>query len=172
MSKKDINLRFDEKIKEMEETLAYRKGANNCAASTFISVLDVLGIENYSYYNLSIPLAGGFGGFKSVKGWKGPCGAVCGACAAIGIVMGGQERTTDEDIPKIYLKAAKYVQNFEKEFGSVSCEELCGHDFSDPQGYIDYTKNKVWENKCYKYIIWAVNEVRKITKRELKKKWE
>ncbi|GAH14030.1 unnamed protein product, partial [marine sediment metagenome] len=44
------------------------------------------GLESVFFNNLAIPLAGGFGGFKSMHGWKGPCGAICGGCAAIGII--------------------------------------------------------------------------------------
>ena len=171
MSKKDINAKFDEKIKELEDKLPKLKDAN-CSELTLTSVLDILGVDNYLFHNLAIPLAGGFGGYKSAKEWQGACGAVSGGCAAIGVIMGGHEKMNSDMIPMAYLKAAKYATEFEKKFSSVVCRELCSCDFSAPNGYIEYSKNKIWGKKCYKYVVWAVDEVRKLTKRDLKKNWE
>jgi hypothetical protein len=171
MTEQDIEKEFRKKLEELENTLAHQKGANNCAASTLTNILDVLGIKDFRYYNLAIPLAGGFGGFRSANNWKGPCGAVCGGCAAIGIIMGGQERIAYKDMAKVYLKAAKFAENFEQRFDSTVCQELCGIDFSDPKGYMEYIEKDIWENKCHKYVIWAVREVKNLCKRSLKKKW-
>ncbi|TXT60951.1 MAG: putative redox-active protein [Promethearchaeota archaeon] len=171
MSKLTIQQKFKDKLEELEANLAYQKGANNCAASTLTNILDVIGIEDFHYYNMAIPLAGGFGGFRSKNKWKGPCGAVCGGCAAIGIILGGQEKIKDKDMAKVYLKAAEFVENFEEQFGSTTCQELCGIDFGDPHGYIEYTTKKIWEKICHKYVIWAIKEVQRLCKRQLKKIW-
>ncbi|MBA7560795.1 hypothetical protein ES708_02426 [subsurface metagenome] len=159
----NINAKFDEKIKELEE--------KNCAELTLTSVLDVLGINNGIINNLMIPLAGGFGGYKSEKGWQGGCGAVCGGCAAAGVILGGKERMSNELIPIAYLKGAKFATDFEKEFGTVVCSELCGYDFSDPNAFLEYEKNNIWEKTCSKYVIWAVDHVRKLMRKDLRKKW-
>lgn len=167
----DMNKLFDEKIEELEKNLRFGEGDKNCAAWTFTSILDVLGLENFFFNNLAIPLAGGFGGFKSMHGWKGPCGAVCAGCAAIGIIMGGQKPIKFGAKPRIYLRAAKFVHYFEKEFGSVICEDLCGIDFSDPIGLQKFLDVDIWGKTCYKYIIKAVDLVRKVTDKELIRKW-
>lgn len=170
----EINEKFDDKIKDLEENLPYLKGEVNCAVLTLTSVLEILGIpelQSFYYNNLTVPLAGGFGGFKSEKGWKGPCGAVCGGCAAIGIIIGGKEKLKFRDHMKVYQKAAIYAHNFEKEFGSVACKELCGTDFSDLNSINEYMENKVWEKQCYKYVVFGVDQVKKLTSSELKRKW-
>ena len=66
--KQDINAKFDEKIKELEEKLPKMTVGVNCAELTLTNILDVLGIKNGLINNLMIPLAGGFGGYKSEKG--------------------------------------------------------------------------------------------------------
>lgn len=167
----DIQAKFDEKIKDMEEKLPKLRVGVNCAELTLTSILDVLGIKNHVINNLMIPLAGGFGGYKSEKGWQGACGAVCGGCAATGIILGGKERMPDESIPVAYLKAAKFAADFEKEFGTVVCSGLCGYDFSDPNAFMDYQKNKAWETTCNKFVIWAVDNVRNLMRKDLKRKW-
>lgn len=170
--KKDINTRFDEKVQEMEKILPDLKKGVNCAELTLTNVLNVLGVDNYIFHNIAMPLAGGFGGYKSKKGWMGACGAVAGGCAAIGAIMGGKERMNEQIMVIAYLKASKYATEFEKEFGSVVCSELCGFDFSDPNGFIKYRESGTWKKKCYKFVVWAVDMVRKITRKDLKRKWQ
>lgn len=167
----DIFERFQGKVEELKATLPNLKEGINCAELTLTSVLEVLEIDNPYFHNLAIPLAGGFGGYKSETGWQGACGGVCGGCAAIGVIMGGKERMKNEYIPMAYLKAAKFATDFEKEFGSVVCSKLCGYDFSTPEGMSNYQKNHAWKEICYKFVVWAVEHVAKITKRDLRKKW-
>jgi len=169
--KKDIMTRFDKKLQELRRDLPIVKGDENCAELTLTSVLDVLGVDNYIFHNLAMPLAGGFGGYKSKEGWMGACGAVVGACAAIGVIMGGKTKMDNETMEMAYLKAAKYANEFEREFSSIVCSQLCGYDFSQPEGFLEYKKSKAWETTCYKFVIWAVDTVRKLTKEDLERKW-
>ena len=167
----DIQQKFDEKVKELKDTLPELTKGVNCCELTFTSILDVLGVDNYMFHNLAMPLAGGFGGYKSKEGWQGACGAVTGACAAIGIIMGGDKKMDPITMSMAYLKASKYCTEFEEKFGTVVCADLCGYDFSDPKGMQNYQENDVWKKTCYKFVVWAVDRVRKITRKDLKRKW-
>jgi hypothetical protein len=167
----DINARFDEKIRKLEEKLPKIEMGANCAELTLTSILEVLGIKDGVINNLIIPLAGGFGGYKSKKGWQGACGAVCGGCAATGVILGGKKRMPNELILNAYMNAAKFATDFESEFGTVVCSGLCGYDFSDPNALEEYQKNNTWETTCNKFVIWAVNQVRNMMQEELKEKW-
>lgn len=96
ISKKDIFQRFDDKIEKLKDTLppTGRKMGNSYAAHTFSILLDVLDLEEFNkcnYNNLVIPFSG-FGSYTNKKGWKGPCGVVSGATAAIGIIMGSKRK--------------------------------------------------------------------------------
>jgi len=172
MVKKNLQPRFDEKIKELEKELPKMEGSRNCAELTLTSVLEVLGVDNYMFHNMIKPLAGGFGGYKSKKGWMGACGAVVGACAAIGAIMGGKKLMDDQTMNLAYFRAAKYCSQFERQFGSVVCSELCGYDFSKPENYLQYGEDGVWQKTCYSFVVWAVDNIRKLTQEELKEKWE
>ncbi|MHA2281569.1 MAG: C-GCAxxG-C-C family protein [Promethearchaeota archaeon] len=167
----DLDAKFDEKIKELKEKLPKMVSGINCAELTLTSVLEILGLQDYVYNNLIIPLAGGFGGYKSKKGWMGPCGAVSGGCAATGVILAGKERIPDELRPMAYFKSVTFAREFEKEFGSVVCSELCGYDFSDPNNFVEYQKNNIWAKTCNNFVIWAVDAVRKIMQEELSN-WE
>ncbi|MHA2008780.1 MAG: C-GCAxxG-C-C family protein [Promethearchaeota archaeon] len=168
----DINARFDEKIKELEEKLPdINPAEGGCAEITFTSILDILGFQNGLFSNLMIPLSGGFGGYKSKDGWAGPCGIVCGSCAAIGVIIGGREKMSSDLVPVTFIKSVQFPMAFEKEFGSVVCPELCGYDFSDMDSFTEYFNNNVWEKTCSKFVIWAVDTVRDITQEELNQNW-
>jgi C_GCAxxG_C_C family probable redox protein len=171
MEERNIELSFIKKIEELEKSLPKLRNGVNCAELTFTNILDILGIENGLLNNAIIPLAGGFGGYKSKEGWQGACGAVCGGCAAIGIILGGKERMHNKTIPIAYLKAAKFASEFEKEFGSVICARLCGYDFSEADGFIRYKDEECWSKTCYKYVIWAIGAVQKLMNKQLKQNW-
>ncbi len=170
----DIFKRFDEKIKKLETSLPLMKVSEgiNCAELTLTNILDILGIDNFFFHNIAIPLAGGFGGYKSKEGWQGACGAVAGGCAAIGVIMGGQERIPPKAQMNVMLKTSKYASDFEKQFGSVVCYQICGHDFGDPKSIMEYRKNEVWKTTCYKFVIWAIDKIKRLTRKELKENWE
>ncbi|MHA2397729.1 MAG: C-GCAxxG-C-C family (seleno)protein [Promethearchaeota archaeon] len=172
MGIEELNVKFDEKVKELDEKLPTMTTGANCGELTLTSVLEVLGVDSYMFHNIIKPLSGGFGGYKSEKGWMGACGAVAGAIAAIGAVLGGKKLMDDETMGMAYFKANTFAREFENQFGSVVCPQLCGYDFSDPQNYMQYRADGVWGKTCYKYVVWAVDKVRNSTQEELKKNWE
>jgi len=172
MVKKDLESKFDEKVKELEVELPSKKKNVNCAELTLTSILEVLGIDNYLFHNIAKPLAGGFGGYKSKSGWMGPCGAVAGGCAAINAIMGGKKIMDEQTMELAYFKTVKYCTEFENQFGSVVCSELCGYDFSKPENYLQYRENGIWEKICYKLVVWGVDKIRKLTQEDIKEKWE
>ena len=175
MSEKAIQERFDEKLEELKESLPPlgKDIGTSCAALTFTHVLDVLGSKNFDsvyFNNLAVPFSG-FGTYTSKSGWAGPCGTVSGGIAAIGVIMGGQEKLKSMETPAVYVKAAKFASRFEAKYGSVSCKEICGYDLGKPENIKQYVKSRTWEKKCVHFVIYAIDQARKLTKRELKSKW-
>jgi C_GCAxxG_C_C family probable redox protein len=161
----EIEKKFDERIENLKKSLPHLEGSN-CATLTLKNILEVIGVEKNHYFNnLIFPLAGGFGGFKSINEWRGPCGAVCGGLASIGIITGGKELIKPEDVQKVYYE-------FEKKNGSVACRELTGYDLADPKDAMKYQENKTWENKCVEFVVDAIEMVKKFTLNDLKEKWK
>jgi len=171
----EINERFDDKIEELKEKLPSlgKNIGNSCAALTLTSILDVLGLiefKHHYYTNLAIPFSG-FGAYTSKKGWKGPCGVVSGALAAIGLIMGGKEQLNKNEYFNAYITTIKFASRFEKQFGALSCSEICGINLGEPNGMKEYVKNEIWKKKCQYLIIFAVDQARKLTANNLKKNW-
>ncbi len=172
MGEKNLQTKFDEKVKELEAELPSRTKNVNCSEITLTSILEVLGVDNYMFHNIAKPLAGGFGGYKSKSGWMGACGAVTGGCAAIGAIIGGKKLMDQETMGLAYSKAVQYCTEFENQFGSVVCSGLCDYDFSKPEEYLKYRENGIWEKTCYKFVVWGVDQIRKLTQEDIKEKWE
>ncbi|MFX1427671.1 MAG: hypothetical protein ACFFBE_14545, partial [Promethearchaeota archaeon] len=86
----DLDSKFDELLEDLTKNLPKQMPAG-CAEATLRNILKVLGIEDNLINNIMVPLSGGLGGYKSEKGWFGPCGAVVGGCAAVGAILGGKE---------------------------------------------------------------------------------
>ena len=54
----------------------------------------------------------GLAHFTGKEGWKGACGTISGGTTAIGIIMGGQEKTEDLDVVNVYGKAIRFATKF------------------------------------------------------------
>ncbi|NHJ19712.1 MAG: C_GCAxxG_C_C family protein [Candidatus Lokiarchaeota archaeon] len=166
----DIFLKFDEAIQKLEKNLP-NEMPSGCAEATMKNILNILGMEETLIDNIMIPLSGGFGGYKSEEGRFGPCGAVVGGCGAVGLILAGKEKMDQSKVLPAYLKSAQFAKEFEKEFGSIVCPNLSGYDFSDPNNIMKYMEEGVWGKKCYKYVLWAIDNIRKLMRKELKKNW-
>jgi len=172
ITKGEIDTKFDKALEQFEEMFPKLNPIEGgCAEATLTGILNILGIQDGLINNIMIPLSGGLGGYKSEKGWCGPCGAVVGGCAAVGAILGGKgkEKMSNDLIPVAYMKFAQFAKEFEKEFGSVTCPNLSGYDFSDPNAFMEYVKDEIWGKKCYKYALWAIDNIRRLMKEELDK---
>ncbi len=172
ITESDISAKFDKAVKDLEESLPKSFPAG-CAEATLTNILKILESDEELIHNIMIPLSGGLGGYKSEKGWVGPCGAVVGGCAAVGVILGGKEKKimSPNSVMPAYLKSAQFAKDFEKEFGTVLCPNLSGYDFSDPTAMMEYMKEGVWGKTCYKYVLWAIDNIRKMMAKELKANW-
>jgi len=174
-SQNDIFKRFQNKIEELKETLPPlgRTPGTSCAAVTFTNILDVLNLEalkGFYFIILEVPFSG-FGSYINDKGFKGPCGIVSGSVAAIGVIMGGQEEEIKRDnVPLVFTKAIQFADKFERKFGSVSCHDICGYDLT--KDYPEYVKENIWEKKCCNFVLSAIELVMKLTRKDLKTKWQ
>jgi C_GCAxxG_C_C family probable redox protein len=81
------------------------------------------------------------------------CGAVSGACMAIGLVHG---RSTPKD-PRgpVYDATEKLVEAFVKETGTANCNELTGFDMKTPESYKAFRESGVSDRVCAPAIVLA-----------------
>lgn len=124
----------------------------NCAESVLLAITVTLKIKSDS-----VPkAAAGFGG--GVSKYGNICGALSGAVMAMGIVEG---RTSPRDLNsklKIYGKVAILIEEFKKEFGSITCRELTGCDLLTEEGQNKFSNDKIHERICLKFVAFAAEK--------------
>ena len=105
----------------------------------------------------AVKLATGFGAGMSRSCQV--CGAVSGACMAIGLKFGSNPPDAEnfqEQKEKTYLFVADFMERFLERNGSLNCRELTGYDLGDPVQYAQAKLNGVFEVQCVKYVKDAV----------------
>ncbi|MHA2394981.1 MAG: C-GCAxxG-C-C family (seleno)protein [Promethearchaeota archaeon] len=76
------------------------------------------------------------------------------------------------DVYSVYARAGKFATKFEEKFGSICCKDISGYDLTKPEEYTKYRENQTWEKTCHEFVLFAIDQVRKLTGRELRNKWE
>ncbi len=139
-AKEQAELENSHRLEEAREEMViratgyFREGLN-CAECVMKSYLDN-GDTDFSMEILA--LTTGFGGGIG-KTSNNTCGALVGACMAVGVTKGRRDpfakETPKERIVElnedIYPTFARMSNQFEKEFGSTICYEMC-------KGYVDH----------------------------------
>lgn len=128
----------------------------NCAQSVLIQFCEEYGLDSTT----ALKLATSFGGGMAHNAQT--CGAVTGAIMAIGLKYG---RTRVEDIEikdKNYELVGKFMTEFKKSFGSLSCPELLGIDLSTPEGFAIQKEKGMTRQVCPKFVSGAARILEEI----------
>jgi C_GCAxxG_C_C family probable redox protein len=93
------------------------------------------------------------------------CGAVTGAMMVLGLKYGKALNDSEEKKENTYLKTREFFSEFKKLNGSVNCRELLnGLDLNNPADHRQIIDQKLFDIKCEKCIVDAVNIIEAITK--------
>ena len=82
------------------------------------------------------------------------CGAVSGAILGLGLWFGRNEPITAERMPYWYSRV--FIERWLKTHLSTNCSVLLGVDLDQPEEYMLFNLENMWENKCKLYIREAV----------------
>ena len=159
----ELDRKFELKIKELKEILPeyYKKNiasARNCAAWTVASMLNIMEIDDLNLINMATPLA--------VVG--GNCGAVEGGLMIVGLILGKKGKNELNHLVA-NMEGLKFIKKFEKNFESIKCRDLTGVDLLTEKGQKTYVTENIWEKKCYKHVIGAVETIRDLYLRKIAK---
>ncbi len=83
------------------------------------------------------------------------CGAVNGACVALGAEFGFYEVGGHHD-GRGYALTEEFLQAFEEKFGNVRCQELVGKTIKE-------RVDGQWT--CAEYVVWAADKVEELIKK-------
>ena len=93
------------------------------------------------------------------------CGAVTGVILALNLVYG--RKSSNDSVEENYQVAQKLISNFEKEFGSVNCQELQGCNLGTDEGQQIF-RDKQLLLKCSEHTGKAAEVARKIINSNIK----
>lgn len=97
----------------------------NCAQSMLATFAPQLGVP----IGLALRVAAPFGAGMGRKGQV--CGALTGALMVIGLRYASEQ---PENKDEIYRLSREFIDQFEREHGTILCKELLGFDISTPEG--------------------------------------
>jgi C_GCAxxG_C_C family probable redox protein len=111
-----------ESVPDLAYRLAYENESTygGCSQSVIKALMDVFDLDLKDVLKASQPLAGGLSVYA-----RGSCGALAGGMLVMGYVYG----RSVEELPKgpkakTYLITRRLLEEFEAEFGSVSCPDI------------------------------------------------
>jgi C_GCAxxG_C_C family probable redox protein len=130
---------------------------HNCAQSVVLSYADSL---KYSR-ELAVKIAAGFGGGMGKQ--QRTCGAVTGAYMVLGLIEGEHAGDNEELKARTYGSVKEFAGKFEEAFGSTSCLEITGCDFSTAEGNEKFREDGIMEKICADCVEKAVRIVESLT---------
>lgn len=93
-----------------------------------------------------------FGGGIARRG--GLCGVVCGALMAVGILL-GRDKAGESTDPSFHA-AESFMDDFEREFGSLECRTLTGYNLAVRSELKAFYKSGAREKVCAPMLEWAM----------------
>ncbi len=118
---------------------------------------EAYGLANEDLLWSGIAFTGGIGGQQ-----QAPCGSISAAAICLGLRYGNY--ATDKKKAKqarldARQHASELVKMFTEKFGSITCLDLVGIDFSEPGGYQQFQESGISAEKCDQYIQFVIEKL-------------
>jgi C_GCAxxG_C_C family probable redox protein len=133
-----------------EKALALFGSGCNCAQAVLAAFAPDLGMTEET----ALRVATGFGG--GMGRTSGPCGAVTGACMAIGLMLGMRTATDSAAKDATYEAVQEFIIRFRETHGGTGCTELLGEDLGTPEGRARAKQRGLFDTRCNAYVRDAV----------------
>lgn len=97
------------------------------------------------------------GGFTGQQ--EAPCGALSAAVVCLGLLHRAplaDKKRTKQARHRARQDADELLRGFKEDFGTISCRQLVGFDFSEPGEYRKFLESGLWKDKCMRYVQFVV----------------
>jgi C_GCAxxG_C_C family probable redox protein len=150
------SLRKEVELNNKEKALQNFKNGFNCSQAVLSPYSDKYGLDPGTGFRISC----GFGGGIARTGET--CGAVTGACMAIGLNFGNISPADSDGKMKTYSKVNEFLDGFVELNQYLKCRELLGCDLRTPEGN-ELSKQKNFHSTlCAKFVGDAVDILERI----------
>jgi len=144
-------------MKKQEKALEYFRKKFNCSQAVFTVFGTDYGLSEDDCLRIGCAFGGGMGRQQHT------CGAVTGALLALGLKYGKALNDPDEMKQETYSKTQEFFKRFAELNLSVNCKVLLeGLDMNDPDDHKMIMERKLFDIKCEKYVVDAVEIVKTI----------
>lgn len=118
---------------------------------------ETYGLTNQDLLWSGIAFTGGIGGQQ-----QAPCGAISAAAICLGL-RHGNYATDKQKVKQARLDARQHagelLKGFTQTFGSITCLDLVGIDFSEPGGYQRFQESGISKEKCDRYVQFVIEKL-------------
>jgi len=100
---------------------------------------------------------------------EAPCGALSAGVVCAGMLFRQPlEQKQAAKQARLDARSAAFTmaQGFKERFGTISCRQLVGYDFSAPEGYRQFLESGVWQEKCDKYVQFVLEKLYEASDRQ------
>jgi len=124
-----------------------------CAETIFIVLKSAYGLPDSDDSSAAMALNGG------VAYSGGACGAISGAAMAVGLLAA--QRIADHREAKRVARriTARFMDDFERAYGSTDCRDLIGMDLRTEEGHRAFIDSAIWRDRCMGQIEFAVGRL-------------
>jgi C_GCAxxG_C_C family probable redox protein len=122
-------------------TECFAKGYN-CAQAVFSAYATSVGIKDKDALRIAAAFGAGMGRQQEV------CGAVTGACMAIGAQYGMVDSANPQAKEHTYALVADFMQRFREMHSSIICLDLLGCDMGTEEGRKEIAARKLHTEVC------------------------
>jgi len=132
------------------------KEGYNCVRSILHSYAEDLSMSK----DLALKISDGFGAGMGRK--QEVCGAISGGIMILGMLYGRGENEDKQKQEKTYSKIRKFIDLFEKEYGTINCKKLLnGCELMTPEVQMRFKEENLKE-KCHGYCHGYIEQAGKI----------
>jgi C_GCAxxG_C_C family probable redox protein len=129
-----------------EKAKAILKEGFSCSQAVFAAFCEELHLDK----NTALKIADAFGGGIGHMGLT--CGAVTGACMAIGLAHGRTAALDNEAKQKTSRLVRALVEAFRERHGTIVCRELLGCDVGTPEGARYFKDHDLRNTVCPEFV--------------------
>lgn len=129
-----------------EDAVARFDSGLNCSQAVLAAFAADYGLEEQS----ACRVAAGFGGGVGRTG--GICGAVTGAIMVLGLAHCSIDHTDPIAKAQLYNRIQRFLEEFSRKTGALSCKDLLGCDIGTPEGFDRARAEGLFEIQCPEYV--------------------
>lgn len=129
----------------------------HCGPSVMQVMWEAYGLENEDIMWTCSAFIGGIAGQQSA-----PCGAISASAICLGLRNScplADRRGAKLGRLKVRQDANQLVGSFVDKFGTITCGDLLGLDFSRPGAYHAFLESGIWKDKCNKYVQFVIEKL-------------